>query len=63
MGTDHKAPRYVVFSTPLLLRPECLPHRSILENTQPQREKPSFRPREKRKIVVLYIFNFIFLDS
>jgi len=70
-STEHKAPRYIVFSAPLFpvpLRPKYLPEHRILEHLQPM-----FLPRHKNrvshpyktrgKITVLHILIFIFLDS
>ena len=49
MRTDHKAPRYAVFSIPLLrrpsLRPKYPPQHPILENPQ-----PTFLPQCERPL-------------
>ena len=56
-STDHKAPCYVVFSTPLLRRPlrlKYLPQHHVLKHLQS--ERPSFTPiQHKSKITILYI--------
>ena len=78
-STDHEAPRYVVFSTPLLpllsLSPKYSRQHAILKHPQPtflpQCERPSFMPvhhnRQKYYFVfdfiILYILTFKFLDS
>jgi len=55
-STDHKAPRYVVFSTPcnlVPLRPQYSPQHPILEHPQPtflpQCARPSFTPIQNNK--------------
>jgi hypothetical protein len=61
-SADHKAPRYVVFSTPLLPRPlwsKYLPQHPINQHTQPlfinMTHQVSHPYKRTGKIVVLYI--------
>ena len=69
MSTDHKAPHYAAFSTPItlsLIGPNILLS-TLLSNTLSLRSslnmsnQVAYTYTTKGKIIVLYILNFIFL--
>jgi hypothetical protein len=70
-ATDHEAPHYVVFSTPLLPRPSQAQYflSTLFSNTLNLRSSLRVRDQVSRpyktvdKAEVLYAFIFMFLDS
>jgi hypothetical protein len=52
-STDHEAPQYVAFTTPLLPRPKYSPQHPILKQPQPtflpQCERQGFTPIRKNR--------------